>query len=736
MKVDHVWNEDHRTFASGSRHWGWERRVGNGIPQGNPATSGNDPYMRDNAAATLDHVYTINPVTVLNVRLGYNRWWESSRRDSRDNFDGTTLGFAGRVGSAPVTRFPVLSFTDYASLGSTSSSSRALEVYTAVADVSRTQNRHFLKFGARLGQGRNNSNFPGQDYGQFAFTKAFTQRDPQRADAASGQAIASFLLGYPASGFTDVNPQASYETRSLGLYAQDDITVTSRLTVNLGFRWDIQTAPNERFNRVIRGFDPSVAYALGNAQARGGLLFADEKNRRVASTSFRDLQPRTGVAWQISKQMVLRAGYGLTYVSVNAWDGGYIGALQNGWALATPFVDTTGAGADLFTPGLPGTGTFANPFPAGILQPLGSALGPKTHAGLSVTYRDPAYAAPRVHQFNFGFNYELPWRVLVEASYVGSRTQRWSVSKTLNAISLEERLKGVANPAYLTAAVPNPFAGAPQLAGTGLSAATISRSQSLTPFPQFTALTRTHNPIGNTSYNSLQLRANKRLSHDLSFMATYTLAKDLEAITYGEPQYTWLERRMTAHDRTHRLTSYALYGLPIGRGKAVGTNWGPVLDRLLGHWQYNVTLEAMSGTPTPMPDATPAGDPRLPKEQQSFGRWFNTCTLLTTGARINCASPDEPVAWLQLKPNELRTFSSRFPNLRDHWRPAINMSLFKSVPIQEKVRLDLRAEAFNAFNSPIYAGPVTGITAANFGTVVRDQTNFPRSMQFALRLLF
>ena len=126
-----------------------------------------------------------------------------------------------------------------------------------------------------------------------------------------------------------------------------------------------------------------------------------------------------------------------------------------------------------------------------------------------------------------------------------------------------------------------------------------------------------------------------------------------------------------------------------------------------------------------MPDATPARDPRLPGGS-TRDRWFNTCTQLTNGQRSNCASPDEPVTWVQLKPYELRTFSSFFPNLRNNWRPQINMSAFKSFPITERVGMELRAEAFNAFNTPIYAGPNITVTSPQFGVVV---PRFPYSTQ-------
>ena len=735
MKFDYVWNDFHRTFFSETQNYGSEYNSYNGLPFGNPARTGDDLLRRDHYAATLDHVYTVTPRTVLNARLAWDRYISYSRRSSIDDFDGSALGFKGRTGSFPVPRIPALSFSDYLSLVNSGNSFPPNEVYSMVADVSRIQGRHFLKFGTRIGQNRFSRNSTGAWYGTFSFNRGFTQRDPQRSDATSGSDLANFLLGFPASGGTDVNPQSTYENKFIGLYIQDDIKLTSKLTVNLGFRWDLQTPATERFNRIIYTFDPTVTYPLGKAQAKGGFVFADPQHRRPWDAKWKDFQPRFGVAYQLTKKMVWRSGYGLSFLPLNG-SGGNGGVQQNGYSRNTPFVATIGGGLNSYIPGLPGTGTFEIPFPEGILPPFGPGLGPRTQVGQSVSFQNRDYVIPRVHQFYVGFEYDLPLKILAEVSYVASRTRRFPVGRALNAISLEERLKGFADPNYLNAAVPNPFAGAPELVGTGLSAATITRTQSLRAYPQFTGVTRNGNSIGMTSYNGLEMRINKRLSGGVTVIGAYTFSKTLEATGYLEDQYTTLEHVLASFDRTHHLTVSSLVMFPFGRGKRFGSGWSKTLDAVLGNWQYNLIVEHMNGTPTSMPGARPARDPRMPEGQQRFDRWFNTCTLLTNGSRSKCASPDEPIVWVQLRPNELRDYSTRFPNLRNHWRPQINSSLFKFFPIRERCTLEFRAEVFNAFNSPIYKGPNTSLTSSNFGVVLLDQQNFPRNMQFAWRLRF
>ncbi len=734
VKLDYLWSERHRSSISGTQNWGAAWRSTNGMPLDSPLNQGADPRWREHLGVIADHTYTIGPGLVLTARGAFDRWLEQERIDNIMQFDGSKLGFKGQSGWSPRPGFPRLTFTDYVGLGRPGWTHVVNQILSAAADLMWVKGLHVLKFGTQTGLNRYFRVNSGSLFGNFAHTKGFTQRDPQRADATSGNAIASFLLGYPDSGSSSIEPSSAYQNQLFSLYVQDDYTVTPRLTLNLGLRWDVQTAPTERYDRQVRGFDPRVTYPLGNAQAKGGLLFADAENRQPWTTNWRDFQPRSGIAYRFHSRLVGRAGYGLSFLPFNG-TGGAGGVSQTGFSRATPYVATLGGGVDAFIPGRPGTGTLELPFPNGFLQPLGSALGPKTQVGQSVSYLSPDYVLPRVHQFHFGLGAELPGKIAVDASYVGSRTRKFRMSRTVNFVPLEERLKGVADPLYLNAGVPNPFAGAPELSGTALAAATITRAQFLVPFAQFSGVTEDLS-LGRTSYNALELKVSRRLSQGLMFVAGYTAAKIMEEMSYREPQYTQLERVIAGFDRPQRLTVNALYELPFGRGRAMGSHWGRTLNALLGGWQVNVIFEAMSGTIVGMPDARPLRDPRLPENERSLSRFFQTCTLLTSGTRINCASPDEPVVWQQLRPNELRDFSSRFPNLRLLNPPQINASLFKGLNLSERFRLEVRAETFNASNTPIYGGPTATLTSADFGRVNLDQWNYPRSTQFSMRLKF
>ncbi len=697
-----------------------------------------DPIQRQHQGSIIDNVTTLNPTTVLTVRAAWDYWIEKVFGTTQWGYNGSALGFTGPTGLDGI-GIPKIGFTSYTSWGNSQDDLRPKEDFELSADLSKTVNKHFLRIGVRAAQIREGSEIRSNYLGSLSFTPGFTQRNPQQADATSGNDFASFLLGYPAGGNVDNNTLLTFKMNQVGLYVQDDFKVSRKLTLNLGVRWDVQTPQTERFNRMNIGFDPDSAYPLGAATAKGSLLFAGSKNNKPFDTHWADIQPRLGVAYLVSKKLVARGGWGISYLPMDAYRSGTgieDPGLTAGYSVSTPFVSTSGGGANLYIPNLPGNSTFAKPFPNGFLQPLGAALGPSAFVGTGLTVRDRDYKIPYVVQFQAGFEYELPFKSTIEASYVGTRTHRIAISRSRNYIPLDQRLLGVANPSYLTQAVPNPFAGAPQLTGTSLVSATVTKSQSLTPFPQFASVTETAVPLGKSWYNALEMRLNKRFSEGLTLTLVYTFAKAMEATSYREPQYSFLDRELSGWDRTHNLNIAAAYEFPVGKGKRFGGNMGPVLDRVAGHWQFNTLIVYFNGTPLAMPAAIPARDPRLRGADQSLSRYFDTCTLLTNGTRTNCIG-DEAVTWIQLAPNQLITYSALSPNLRSPVAPRVNMSLFKIIPIRERVKLEFRLDAYNAVNNKIYGSPSTTLTGATFGQVtLGSQANGARIGELALRLLW
>jgi hypothetical protein len=415
----------------------------------------------------------------------------------------------------------------------------------------------------------------------------------------------------------------------------------------------------------------------------------------------------------------VRAGYGLSYLAT------FTTAGNQGYSTSTPYVATDD--------GLHSNGTtLSNPYPQGLLTPNGSKLGLASFMGQSVTFTNPDRVVPRVHQFSFGIQRELPFRAVLEVSYVGSRSKQLDVSHQLNTVTRAQLLQyggtAVAGALNLQNSVANPFSGL--LPATGLNGTTTTLQQLLLPFPQFTGVQENNLPIGQAWYNSMQVRFDKRLTHGLNVLVSYTFSKTMESLSFLNNQDDGPSRTLTATDTPHRVVISGNWAIPL-----FAKTHGIVAVFLKG-WQANGIYVRQVGFPL----AAPANfyssglDPSLANPTAT--RYFNTCLLQTNGTRFNCASPDEPVAFIQQQPNTLRTLSGRFPGLRPAKVPNADLSLFKAFTLREGLRLQFRAEAFNATNSPQLGLPSTALTSTAAGSIGLTQSNDPRNVQLALRLMF
>ena len=200
-----------------------------------------------------------------------------------EGFDPALLGFpAAQV--APLARkfFPRIDYTDYSAFGpqrSTGSEFTFSDTWSIAETLNKVVGQHSVKFGAEFRLMFNNQDRPTSSFARFNFTKAYTQRNPLQGDAASGNAFASLLLGFPASGTSDFNAAPAYGNRYYVLFFQDDWRVSRKLTLNLGLRWDYESPVSERFNRQNRGFDAAASnpFQVPGLQLKGGLLFTDQE---------------------------------------------------------------------------------------------------------------------------------------------------------------------------------------------------------------------------------------------------------------------------------------------------------------------------------------------------------------------------------------------------------------------------------------------------------------------------
>lgn len=786
-RVDHQYSESQRFFVRFVENrrdqfaFGGNNRIGLGIDE-------QGPLVRKNYGAVVDSTTTLSPTSILNVRLGFTRFLQAAFRQSSSPFDATSIGFSqGFADARPVSIVPRISFNDptigIPEFGSRNPNSNITNSWSVPAYLTKIMGRHTLKLGGeyrrfQINQSGGSFNFGG---GAFCFTNFFTSRVANNR-STGGAAFADLLLGAPTAnaGFAQCNGNApvtqlenvSPTTFEWGYYAgyvQDDFKVTPRLTLNLGFRYDYEQPAVERFNRQNRGFafdsasplaaavrNASTANCPSCANLTGGLLFTNTggQPRGAFDPDRNNFQPRVGVAYQLNEKTVLRGGYGLFYFPAAEYGG------ATGFSVITPFSGTlTGGGANQF---IPRADAFSNPFPNGLAQPTGSSLGQATSQGQSITFSNPGRQIPYIHQYSAGIQRELPFRMRLDVSYVGSRSReiltgdaQGSGGRNINVLSAAQLAQARQDPTFLTASVANPFAG--QIPGNAtLNAANIQRGLLLLPFPQFGSVTMNAENVGTLDYNSLQASVEKRLSRGLVGVVSYTFSKNIGALGFLNDQDAEPTRAVVDFDSPHVLTASAVYQLPFGRGQRFLDGGGKALELLVGGFEYNIIATYRSGRPINLPgNADLIGDPRISNPvlsnsnvPGSTGTFINNCvrqlngTSLqfvtnANGARVQqaCTNP----AFALRGPNTLRTSPLRLSNLREPTATTFDMSLNKAFNFTETVRFQFRLELFNAFNTPLFGGPNSGDATSNtFGVLNPNngQRNIARQIQLGFKLNF
>lgn len=784
-RVDHQFSESQRMFVRFVNNrrdqfaYGGNNRVGLGTDQ-------QGPLVRENYGVVIDSTTTLSPTSILNVRFGFSRFLQAAFRQASSPFDATSIGFSQAFSNArPVSIVPRIGFNDPAGgipeFGSRNPNSNITNTFSVPIYLTKIAGNHTFKFGGeyrnfQINQSGGSFNFGG---GAFCFTNQFTARNPQNL-TTGGAAFADLLLGAPSlSGNCNGNVGATqvenlspttFQWGYSAVYVQDDFKVTPRLTLNLGLRYDYEQPPVERFNRQNRGFaidQPNpLAAAVRNASATdcpacanltGGLLFTDVSGqpRGAFEPDRNNFQPRVGVAYQLNDKTVLRGGYGLFYFPSAEYGG------STGFSVITPFTGTlTGGGANQF---IPRADAFSNPFPNGLAQPTGSSLGQLTALGGNISFSNPERRIPYIHQYSVGIQRELPFRLKLDLSYVGSNSRdiltgdaQNSATRNLNVNSAEQIARFRQDPTFFSADVANPFAGLIP-GNAALNGATIQRQRLLLPFPEFGEVRVFAENIGRLDYNSLQASVEKRLSGGLVGVVSYTFSKNIGALGFLNDQDTEPTRAVVDFDTPHVLVVSAVYNLPFGRGQRFFSDVGRAANLILGGFEYSVIGSYRSGRPIGLPgNADLIGDPRI--DNPSFSNqnlagttetYINNCvrrlngttTQFVTnasGGRVQQACTNPAFAERNTG-NTLRTSPLRLGNLREPTATTFDMALNKTFVFTERLRFQFRFEAFNVFNTPLFGGPSSGnVTANDFGVLNPNngQRNIPRQVQLGFKFNF
>ncbi len=761
IRFDFNFGDKHRLFFRHASNDRKEWRPTNPVLN-KPGADGQLPLIRVNDAYVLDWVGTVNPTLIANVRASWNRYIEGSRGDPNKGHSPAELGFpASLVSQLSVPDwFGRYELSNYQSLG------RYFGVnYTnnfgLHPTVTKMLHAHSIKAGLDFRLIVYNQQRPGNPFRIIA-NRNFTQREFNRGDALSGNSVASLLLGVPGDATADYNVNPATVQRYYAPYIQDDWKLSPRLTLNLGFRLDINQAPFERHDRLNRSFDPNLVNPAdklvdrtrfpGVPTLNGGLLFAGVGGvpRKAANTDITTIQPRIGFAYQITSKLVMRGGFGRYYLNPNNDD-----LLFTGYDSSTPIITSPDGGRS------PIRDFLNNPFPNGISIPPGSSLGPATFLGRSYTYFDPTFKVPYVNQFSFGFQYELPWKSSLELSYVGNRTYKLESNREYNEPDLAFRrqcnpIEG-GNPAFCDELVPNPFQGLAPFAGTGLGTnATTSRFQLARPFPEFSGINQRGRNDGKVWYNSLQATYQIRGKGGMNLSVAYTLSKMVEQWGFNDTQAFVLQRGLYSFDRPHILKVGSVWELPFGKGRRFMNTSHGFWGRLASGWQHTMIFQYSSGRAADLPsnviylkegtiEDIDWSAPLIRGRRPCVLRWNadNTITPQAYSIANGCGTDLSTYNFLIQPRFAPRVTSFRDGRLRLHSTPQFDMSLNKTTQITERMSIQFRVESFNVFNTFFFPQQQfnndpesTLFGTINKGTVGQGSANFPRHIQLALKFIW
>jgi trimeric autotransporter adhesin len=680
----------------------------------------------------LNNLFTINSTTVLTVRYGFNRFPNYSY-DVSQGFDLGALGFPTSLTSQvsrSLSQFPYITMSNFYNMGVNDNNSYYVHASNNLsASVAKYLGRHSLKIGFDYRRIKAAGNDANNAAGDYTFNGIFTRSD-NTSKGTGGADLADMLLGYPSAGNIYTSTKLTQFADYYGVYVQDDFRLSSKLTLNVGLRWEHETGLQEENNGLLVAFDGLATNPLGT---KGVVEYAGTNGQTTVGNPYPNKWgPRFGFAYRLDSKTVVRGGYGMFWAPQFA-----IGApiATVGYNQATKYIATTN---NFIT----SASSLSNPFPDGVLQPAGMSAGAATGNGQgSISLVDPNARSPYVQQYSFDIQREIPFGVALEIGYVGSKSSHLTLgTPNLNGNALNPALLSMGT--ALTQSVANPFYGH---GGAGvIGTATVQQSQLLLPYPTFGAINLLLSDNNKASYNSFVFKAQKSYSQGLTFLSTFTWSRNWDESSGGaantlnagnkapqNPYNMAAEYSFANIDSPFRWTTSVSYELPFGKGKHFLTAGG-VKNYVLGGWVVNTISILQTGFPLQITQDINFNSGFGYASQRPNATGVSPIATGSLDDRLN--GYINPAAF-SLAPqftfgNIGRTLDMRGPG-QVNW----DMSLFKNFVIKEKLKSQFRFEALNALNTPLFYGPNVAYGNASFGKIT-SQANFSRQLELALRFSF
>ena len=727
-----------------------------------------EPYTQgriveeDVKMAQLHDTITISPTLVNQFSYSFNRIWIPLQNPTTSGNYPQKAGIKGLPPSVVAQTFPDIAFTGTNSPGGWQGTNahfynEAANTFTAQDNLMWIKGRHSMVFGFQHQALQDNENFA--LVATFNFNSAQTQGYNATGSlvTTTGNSYASYLLG--AVNSSGISQNSIGETggryKDYAFYVQDDFKVSSRLTLNLGLRWDIW-GPFYEVNNLMSFFNPTLANpAIGGLP--GALQFAGNGANSChckdpVDSHYKNLGPRFGAAYRLNDKTVLRAGFAIMYVHV----GGVGGRNNSRQGLSQLGFNATNNSTS------PGNNNPAYYWDSGV-PPIAQAppfLTPDYGTGYitsnptgvqNPTYGDPKLGGkpPYYENWNFGIQRSLTGNMTLGVTYTASMGKYLAgpdngSSALINAtplqyLALGSLLTATANTANIASAraiFPNIALPFSNYVGT--------IGQMLRPFPQYGAISSPWFDVGQSNYQAGQLTFNRRFVSGFTFNGGYTFSKELDnLLASARNLFSYnLEKSRGGIDHRHVFTGTASYQLPFGPGRHLNPG-NAVARALVSGWNLSGIVSFTSGAPlaltgsacnaggilgTCIPNYNPAWSGTSVRINGNYGDGNVTGSSPT--AYLDRTAFVAPAAYSAGNLPRTGVYGLNAP-----FNSSIDFSLRREIVIHEKIKLAIQADAFNVNNAVRFGAPGTNPDQATFGTLT-SQVNQPRKLQLNARITF